>query len=261
MASIDEFSAAIAAAADSVEAVTVAIRAAKETGEELSGQVAGLGMMTKANETNAVAQRLETEAAALATQLKNLLDEIRQQAEALPGPGLQGTPSAGAGSGDGSSARPGTASKRATNVGGYLDEMPPMVPRSRRSRGARPGKTQGRWIRGSDEHRDWISGGDNEDEHFRAAETHWAAIRSEGEPEKLSITRDTEVKFAMFMRKHGMDHEELVINNPDGPCGYGRDGFAFGCDQLLPRFLRPGATLTVHWPGGAKTYQGATELE
>lgn len=104
MSSVDEFSAAIGTAAESVEAVTSAITAAKSNGDELTSEIANLGAEGKANETGAVAQRLETEAAPLAAQLKELLGEIRQQAEALRG--LEGAPSAGVGSGGSSSAQP-----------------------------------------------------------------------------------------------------------------------------------------------------------
>ncbi|MGH8794811.1 MAG: hypothetical protein ACRDXX_19480 [Stackebrandtia sp.] len=64
-------------------------------GDELSGQFAGLGIEDKAEQTNAVAQRLEPEAAAQAEHLKSLLHEIRNQAEGLRGNGLQGAPRAG----------------------------------------------------------------------------------------------------------------------------------------------------------------------
>lgn len=85
MASIDEFSAAIGVAAESVESVSTAIGAAKADGEELHGQLAALGTEGTAAQTNAVNNRLESEALAAAAQLKSLLEEIRAQAEALRG--------------------------------------------------------------------------------------------------------------------------------------------------------------------------------
>jgi hypothetical protein len=107
MASIDEVSAAIGAAADSVDTVSAAVGASKSTTDELAGQLAALGVEGEAAQSNALAERLQSEATPLAQQLKSLLEEIRGQAEALRGDGLQGTPSAGAVTRSGSSAPPG----------------------------------------------------------------------------------------------------------------------------------------------------------
>lgn len=104
MSSVDEFSAAIGAAAESVETVAAGIAKAKNSGDELSGKLAAAGVEGRVEATNAVSQRLESEATVLAAQLKDLLGEIQQQAEALRG--LEGAPGAGAGVGSSSSAQP-----------------------------------------------------------------------------------------------------------------------------------------------------------
>jgi RHS repeat-associated protein len=56
-----------------------------------------------------------------------------------------------------------------------------------------------------------------------------------------------------IMRREGLPSGTLYINR--NPCP-GRTG----CDQMLPRMLPPGATLTVVGPAGAtRTYAGATD--
>jgi hypothetical protein len=57
----------------------------------------------------------------------------------------------------------------------------------------------------------------------------------------LQTAADVELKFAMRMRAEGVSEAKLLIDRP--PC-VGR----LSCDALLPRFLPPGATLTVYWP-------------
>jgi len=108
MASVDEVSAAVGAAAEAVESASAVIGAAKSSTDELTGQLSALGVEKKTAQSNAIGERLQSEAAALAQQLKTLLDEIRGQVESLRGGGgLQGAPSAGATAGSGSSASPG----------------------------------------------------------------------------------------------------------------------------------------------------------
>ena len=88
--SIDEFSAAVGAAADSVDATLAAIHAAKSNGDDLAGQLAGLGLEAKTAQTQSIAGRLESEAAAAAAALKTKLGELRQEVEGLKQGGLQG---------------------------------------------------------------------------------------------------------------------------------------------------------------------------
>ncbi|MCD0445654.1 hypothetical protein LO763_18775 [Glycomyces sp. A-F 0318] len=161
-------------------------------------------------------------------------------------------------SGTGGDNQVSTASHRIFDPKPYLDEMPRMPRRAEAPRGYR-GKTEGRWVGGDTEHRDWASG--QRDPEFDEAEGFWKSIRAPGEPSAISVTQDVEIKFAMFMRRHDMTEERIVINNPDGPCGYGKPNYRFGCDRLLPRFLKPGAKLTVVWPGGEQTYEGRSRDE
>ncbi|WP_199034766.1 DUF4258 domain-containing protein [Glycomyces salinus] len=121
MSSIDEFSAAIGAAAEAVESVITATSSAKASGDELSGQLAQLGLEGKTNQINAVGQRLESEALAAAAQLQELLSEIQQQAEATRG--LQGAPRAGTNAGASSPAPPETTAPSPESSSG------PMAPR------------------------------------------------------------------------------------------------------------------------------------
>jgi hypothetical protein len=110
--SIDEFSASVGAAADSVEAALTAIHAAKDTGEGLAGQLAGLGLETKTAQTHSIAERLESEAAAAAAALKTKLEELRQEVEGLKQGGLQG----------------GGTSPRTANVPATDSGAPPSAP-------------------------------------------------------------------------------------------------------------------------------------
>ena len=82
--SIDEFSQATGAAAESVESTINTINAAKDVGEGLAGQLTALGLEDKTARTNDIAQRLESEAAA-ASALKDRLDGLRQEIEGLKG--------------------------------------------------------------------------------------------------------------------------------------------------------------------------------
>ncbi|MEV6714019.1 DddA-like double-stranded DNA deaminase toxin [Lentzea sp. NPDC051208] len=44
-------------------------------------------------------------------------------------------------------------------------------------------------------------------------------------------------------------HVTLAVDNE--PCNEGR----WSCDRLLSRILKPGQTVTIHWPGGEQTYR------
>lgn len=73
------------------------------------------------------------------------------------------------------------------------------------------------------------------------------------EPYRLGTAADVELKFAMRMRREGIMRATIVINHV--PCK-GR----FGCTELLPEFLPPGAQLTVHGADGfSAIYQGRDE--
>jgi len=92
------------------------------------------------------------------------------------------------------------------------------------------------------------------DEWYRRAIEYADKLNLTGGKGALGTAGDVELKFAMRMRATGQRFARLIINKPTGPCP-GR----LGCDELLPRFLPPGATLIVYYPEGAKTYRGRDE--
>lgn len=145
------------------------------------------------------------------------------------------------------------------NVRTYLDDLPYMPPRRERRRGGKPHKTHGRWV-GTDEgpQPDTTSGEDSPFAH--QAQRLWERLRDKStDPKILPIRGHYETKFAMFMRQESRTEEHIVINNPDGPCGYGLENYRFGCDRLLPVLLPQDAKLTVDWPDGRTTYTGARD--
>ncbi|WP_199042663.1 hypothetical protein [Glycomyces salinus] len=123
--SIDEFSAAIGSAADSVETVTANIDSAKSVGESLVSQIAALGMERSSDQTEAVRQRLEAEALPLAMQLKDLLTQIQQEALALKDGG--GLPRGGT--------SPRTAPDPSTTEAATPTPRPASVPKPTKSHG------------------------------------------------------------------------------------------------------------------------------
>jgi hypothetical protein len=111
----------------------------------------------------------------------------------------------------------------------------------------KPGeKTRGVWRDSEGTDHDLISGQHEDD--FHTAQRHAEKLGLVRAPHKLSTAADVELKFAMRMRREGIRHAEIVLNNR--PCG-GR----LGCDRLLKLFLPPDASLTIHAPNGfKKTY-------
>ena len=131
----------------------------------------------------------------------------------------------------------------------YLAQMPRFTPDA----SARP-KTHGRWTDHTGTTHHLLSG--RHDGYHTKVDQHAVALGLIPAGTGLLRSGDVELKFAMRMRERWQHtgtppRETIVINKPDGPCE-GR----LGCDALLPRFLPPGGQLTVHWPGGAKTYRG-----
>ncbi|MEV8378772.1 DddA-like double-stranded DNA deaminase toxin [Kribbella sp. NPDC056861] len=63
---------------------------------------------------------------------------------------------------------------------------------------------------------------------------------------RLWTTSHVEIKFAMFMRERGLTNARLILNNI--PC----DDEEFSCENLLIRFLPPGAKLTIYAPENFK---------
>jgi hypothetical protein len=119
--------------------------------------------------------------------------------------------------------------------------------------GTRP-KTHGRWTDHTGVTHDLLSG--RHDGYHTKVDQHAVAIGLIPAGAGLARSGDIEIRFAVRMRETWQrtgspPRENIVINNPNGPC----EG-DLGCDTLLPRCLPPGAELTVHWPGGTKTYRG-----
>jgi hypothetical protein len=59
-----------------------------------------------------------------------------------------------------------------------------------------------------------------------------------------------EIKLAAALRRLAVNAVTLAVNN--APCDDGR----WSCERLLPRILKPGQSVTIHWPGGQQTYRG-----
>lgn len=102
-----------------------------------------------------------------------------------------------------------------------------------------------------------VSGGDASTQQVR--DHMWDHIGAIKRPATFGAESDVELKAAVILAeaKQHPQHANIVINNPRGPC-LGD----YGCDSLLPQYLPPGSTLTVHWPGGeggamtSRTYTG-----
>lgn len=66
----------------------------------------------------------------------------------------------------------------------------------------------------------------------------------------LAVADHVEVQVAIQVQEASIADATLAVNNR--PC----DAGPLSCDRIVPRVLRPGQRLTVHWPGGIKTYTG-----
>ncbi len=118
------------------------------------------------------------------------------------------------------------------------------------SRGYSP-KTRGIWVDDHGNEHDLISG--RHDPEYLDAQRRAEELDLVREPHKMATAADVELKFAMKMRRLGIRHARIVLNNR--PCPG-----ELGCDELLPRFLPPGSELTVYGPDGfEKIYHGETE--
>ncbi|MEU4604036.1 DddA-like double-stranded DNA deaminase toxin [Kribbella sp. NPDC023972] len=103
-------------------------------------------------------------------------------------------------------------------------------------------KTRGKWIDGDGAEQDLVSGEDDESARIR----EFLRERNIGpETGEIMSPSHVETKFGMFMRRKGLKHESIVINNI--PC----EG-EWSCGELLRDILPPGATLTVFGPAGFK---------
>ncbi|THV23554.1 DddA-like double-stranded DNA deaminase toxin [Glycomyces paridis] len=241
MSSVDEFSAAVGSAAASAESVITAIGAAKSNGDELASAIDSLDADAAAARVRAVGGRLESEAAAMALRLKDLLDELRQQAQ---GVGEALTRVSGGGS-----------LLAARNTPPPFDARPVLasLPVFERKRGSTP-RTHGEMRYPDGTRTRFASGEDATTPRIR--EHMWEHTGPVRSPQGFWSESHAELKAALAMSDHRVKRADIVINNPGGPCE-GR----IGCDGLLARYLQPGSVLTVHWPGGdgstrSKRYTG-----
>ncbi|CAM3432834.1 DddA-like double-stranded DNA deaminase toxin [Stackebrandtia soli] len=241
MASVDEFGAVVDEAGAKLDELVAVLSRASSAGGELVDGLVSVGVAGRAAEARAIVADVEAETGHAAA-TKPRLEAIRAAIEGLRGllsglTGHRGTPS---------------PSKRPFDPTPYFGDMPEMTPKAERRLGQSIPKTHGRWVGG--DVLEWASG---DDDRARTATEVWAdcVFHRWGPPKAPTTMYHVEMKFAAFMRRSGRTNESLVINHPDGPC----EG-QYGCDTLIERMLAPGSTLTVHWPGGRRTYLGRDDV-
>ncbi|USX50990.1 DddA-like double-stranded DNA deaminase toxin [Lentzea sp. HUAS12] len=108
------------------------------------------------------------------------------------------------------------------------------------------GKTSGIWVDENGVEHDIVSG-EHDWQQARTVLTELGIGPARG---TLWAASHVEVKLAAALRGLAAKSVTLAVNN--APCDTGR----WSCDRLLPRILKPGQTVTVHWPGGKQTYRG-----
>ena len=114
-------------------------------------------------------------------------------------------------------------------------------------------KTEGAWQDDEGTIHKLISGRHEPDFEFALA--HAKKLGLIPERGTLGTAADVELKFAMKMRREDIMKAVIAVNQR--PCP-GR----LGCDQLLKRFLAPGAELVIHGPDSfEKTYRGEPETQ
>ncbi|MEU5155433.1 hypothetical protein [Glycomyces sp. NPDC021274] len=125
MASVDELSAAVAAARDAIEQSNAVVEGAKQQAEELSGQLAALGVEQKSGQAMQVKDSLEQMQAQVAA-LTSAAEQVQQQAEALRG--LQGGTGGGVAVGDAIGGNQIPTPAGASGGGGDRNGPPPTEP-------------------------------------------------------------------------------------------------------------------------------------
>ncbi|WP_406602091.1 DddA-like double-stranded DNA deaminase toxin [Lentzea kristufekii] len=108
------------------------------------------------------------------------------------------------------------------------------------------GKTSGIWVDENGVEHDIVSGAHD----WQQARDVLAELRIGPARGTLWVAAHVEVKLAAALRGLAAKHVTLAVNNE--PCNEGR----WSCDRLLSRILKPGQTVTIHWPGGEQTYRG-----
>ncbi|SDJ81210.1 SCP1.201-like deaminase [Lentzea albidocapillata subsp. violacea] len=147
------------------------------------------------------------------------------------------------------------AANRLEGSGRTSEVLHPVSPVPSRTQGAsllgklpkrEGGKTSGIWVDESGVEHDIVSG-----EHdWQQARAVLAELRIGPAHGTLWVAAHVEVKLAAALRGLAAKRVTLAVNNE--PCNEGR----WSCDRLLSRILKPGQTVTIHWPGGEQTYRG-----
>ncbi|GAA4902552.1 DddA-like double-stranded DNA deaminase toxin [Stackebrandtia albiflava] len=259
MGSIEELQSFIDAATTAAETLVSALTQSRQYGDDLAEELDGMSVHGTADQIREAVIKLD-EAIALLGSIQRKADEAHTTAEAAKEtlrPDLgQNTRAAPARPVSESPIPTEAATAKTCDPNPHLIDMPTMPPKTKRGRGMPQHPTHGRWVGRSEFDRKLQSGADEE---TRAVDELWSRVRRPDEVPSLMIATHVEPKFAVRMRRQELKNETIVINNPDGPCGYATS-LRYGCDQILPRLLPPGASLTVYWPDGNQhTYHGVEE--
>ncbi len=75
-------------------------------------------------------------------------------------------------------------------------------------------------------------------------------------PPGSQVAEHVEAKAAAVLRDAEQSHGVLVINNPEGPCGYAS---GIGCVAAIELILPAGTAMDVWWPRGHQRYTGRAE--
>ena len=75
-------------------------------------------------------------------------------------------------------------------------------------------------------------------------------------PPGSQVAEHVEAKAAAVLRTAEQARGVLVINNPEGPCGYAS---GIGCVAAIELILPKGSTMVVWWPQGHQIYTGRAE--
>jgi hypothetical protein len=75
-------------------------------------------------------------------------------------------------------------------------------------------------------------------------------------PPGSQVAEHVEAKAAAVLRDAEQAHGVLLINNPDGPCGYAS---GIGCTAAIELILPRGTAMDVWWPRGHHRYSGKAQ--
>jgi hypothetical protein len=251
---VDDIAAMVAAATEQARELTGQIARTRAAVGELAAKLAVAGVDESSLQAHRLGEDTETlasDAAGIAESLQQVRGHVEVLCDRLA---------------EGGGSRLSPPALPAAPTGGrverfdpqqYFNEMPVMKPKRDLEFGKVQDRTHGRWpgaIEAGPEEREWISG---EDDRFaRIAQERWEREPPGPKPTKVfSVAGHVEVKFAEYMREKGLTRELIVINNPDGPCP-----LPMGCDRYMSWVLELGSSLTVVYPGGARTFVGTGSI-